>query len=214
MSTSLPILDKNGGEAGTFEVDPLWLEREKGQQAVHDTVVAFLCGKRAGTASTRTRSEVRGGGAKPYRQKGTGRARAGSIRSPIWRGGGVVFGPKPRSFAKRVNRKVKLLALRRAFTERVDEGAVIVVDDVSVDGAKTKQMVAFLDAVGAGEDALIVAEGLHSSAQLAARNLAGIAVMRPASVNAYWTLLFKKIVITQKALEALGQRLARQEKAK
>jgi len=213
MSTTLAILDKQGNDAGSLELDASWLEREKGQQALHDAVVSFLSRRRAGTASTKTRAEVRGSGAKPYRQKGTGRARAGSVKSPIWRGGGVVFGPKPRSYAKGVNRKVRLLALRRAFTERVDDGSLIVVDELAVEEAKTRQMVALLDALEAGQDVLIVADGLDVDTQLAARNLPGVAIMRPGMVNAYWMLLFKKVVITRKALEALGQRLSRQEKA-
>ena len=108
---SLAIVNEKGAAAGEVTIDESWLEREKGDSAVHDTVVAYLATKRAGTAATKNRKLVRGGGAKPWRQKGTGRARAGSNRSPIWRGGGVIFGPQPRSFAKKVNKKVKKLVL-------------------------------------------------------------------------------------------------------
>ncbi len=214
MNTTLPTFDSQGQEAGTFDVDPSWLEREKGEQAVHDTVVAFLAKQRAGTAKTKTRSEVRGGGAKPYRQKGTGRARAGSTRSPLWRGGGRIFGPRPRSFAKRVNRKVQRLALRRALTERIDEGAVIVVDDITLEAPKTKQMIAFLEAIGAGQDVLIVADALAPTAQMAARNLPCVAVKTPGALNAYWALLFGKIVFTRSGLEAVGLRISGKEQAK
>ena len=105
MSTNLKVLDAAGNAVEDFELKPEWLVRDKGDQAVHDEVVAYLAGRRAGTASTKTRSNVRGGGAKPWRQKGTGRARAGSIRSPLWRGGGIIFGPHPRDFSKKTNKK-------------------------------------------------------------------------------------------------------------
>lgn len=155
MSTSVPIVDSAGKEVGVADFDAAWLEREKGDQAVHDTVVAFLAGLRAGTACTKNRAKIRGTGAKPWRQKGTGRARAGTVKSPIWRGGGVVFGPTPRSYAKRVNRKVQSLALRRTFTERVDAGDVIVVEELVVAEPKTKCFVEFLNSIGAGDDALV-----------------------------------------------------------
>ena len=113
MSAKIDIFDTNGNVTGSYELKDEYIELEKGAQAVHDVVTAYLCGIRAGTASTKTRSEVSGGGAKPFKQKGTGRARAGSNRSPIWRHGGVIFGPKPRSFAKKVNKKVKKLAWRQ-----------------------------------------------------------------------------------------------------
>ena len=208
MATTLPILDSTGSKVGDADLDASWLEREKGDRAVRDSVVSFLARMRAGTASTKVRSEVRGGGAKPYRQKGTGRARAGSIRSPIWRGGGVIFGPAPRSFAKKTNRKVRLLALRRALTERIDENAVIMVDEIALEEAKTRHMVAFLKAIEAGHDALIVVDRLDPNVCLAARNLPGVEMMNVSSVNTYWMLLFKKIVITRAALEALGSRIA------
>jgi len=214
MATGLRMTDCSGVEVGTVDVDDGWLERTKGTQAVHDAVVAFLAKLRAGTASTKTRGKVRGGGAKPYRQKGTGRARAGSSRSPIWRGGGVIFGPSPRSFAKNINAKVRRLALRRAFTERLDEGAVILVDGIKLTAPKTREMVAFLESVGAGDDALVLVPEIPTDVQLAARNLPGVEVMPVGAVNAYWMLLFDKIVITQAALEQLGSCLGAQEKAK
>jgi len=207
MTTSIKIMDLNGGEAGDFAVAPQWLEREKGVQAVHDAVTAFLGELRAGTASAKTRTEVRGGGAKPYRQKGTGRARAGSIRSPLWRGGGTTFGPTPRGYTKRLNKKVAALALRRAFTERLAEGALVVVEDIAIDEPKTKKMQAFLKAVGAGEDALIVVDDYETNVLLSARNLPGVEVMKSTAVNPYWMLLFKRIVFTKAALEAFGKRL-------
>ena len=214
MTATLPILDSQGQQVSTVDLLPTWLEHEKGEQAVHDSVVAFLAKRRAGTASTKRRGEVSGGGRKPWRQKGTGRARAGSIRSPVWRGGGITFGPHPRSFAKQINKKVQRLALRRVFTERVAEGAVIVVEDVLVAEPKTKRMVEFLNAVKAGDDVLVLVETPAPPVSLAARNLPGVLVMKVASVNSYWMLLFKKIVITRAALAVLGSHLCAQEKAR
>jgi len=214
MATTLPILDAKGDEVGSADLDPKWLEREKGEQAVHDAVVAYLAAHRSGSASTKTRAELRGGGAKPYRQKGTGRARAGSRRSPLWRGGGVIFGPKPRSFAKGINRKVRLLALRRTFADRVDGGDVILVDELKIEEPKTKLMVELLRAVGAGEEALVLVADIDANLRLAARNLPGVQVMKALNVNAYYMLTFKKIVITRAALEVLGNHLQGREKAK
>ncbi len=214
MATILSIIDSKGSEVKKLDLDATWLEREKGEQAVHDSVVAFLATIRAGTACTKTRGKVRGGGAKPYRQKGTGRARAGSIRSPLWRGGGTVFGPMPRSYERRVNRKVQRLALRRAFTQRVDDNEVIIVDDIAVELPKTKQMEAFLKGIGAGNDVLMIVDEISPDVYLSARNLPGVEVMGAGTVNTYWMLLFKKVVISAAGLVVLGQRLASQEKAK
>lgn len=208
MATTLTVLDINGGDAGSFELDDACLEREKGQQAVHDSVVAYLAGQRAGTAKTKTRAEIAGTGSKPYRQKGTGRARAGSGKSPIWRGGGTVFGPIPRDFSKRTNRKVERLALKRSFTERLDAEEVIVVDEVRVPAPKTREMVAFLRRVGADADALVLVDDINPDVAVAARNLPRVLVVRASTVNPYLMLQFGHVVISKAGLEALGKRLA------
>jgi large subunit ribosomal protein L4 len=212
MATSLPVLDNAGKQIDGVDLQDNWLERDKGDQAVHDTVVAYMAAKRAGTASSKNRSKVRASGSKPYRQKGTGRARAGNSSSPLWRGGGTIFGPTPRDFSKRVNRKVRRLALRRAFTARVDEDAIVVVDDIALPAPKTRELTALLKAVGAGSDVLVVVQDVSPELKLAARNLPGVQVVRANTVNTYWLLLFKKIVITRAALEALGSQLCAQEK--
>ena len=209
MATTLPVITSTGADAGaSYDIQDAWLERVKGAQAVKDSVVAFHARMRSGTAATKTRGMVAGGGAKPWRQKGTGRARAGSSRSPVWRGGGVVFGPQPRSYDKKTNQKVEKLALRRAFTDRLDDGDVIMVDKIEFAEAKTKLMTAFLDAIGAGQDCMILVDDYSENVELAARNLANAMVIKAASVNTYWMLLFKKVVITKAAMEILGQRLA------
>ncbi len=209
----IPIFNMDGSEAGNFEVDANCFELTKGTQAVHDDVVAFMAGQRAGTASTKTRTEVSGGGAKPFRQKGTGRARAGSSRSPIWRGGGISFGPKPRDFSKRINKKVRKLALKRAFSERVSEGAVMLLDELTLEQPKTQAMVALLKTINAGDDVLVVAGDLSGNVLLAARNLPGIEIMEPRAINAYWMLLFKKVVFTRTGMDVFLARFAKEEQA-
>lgn len=213
MEATLTTVNKSGAPAGTVKLDSAWLESEKGEQAVKDAVVAFMAANRAGTASAKERGQVRGGGRKPWKQKGTGRARAGSIRSPLWRGGAVIFGPQPRSFDKKLNRSTRRLALKRAFTERVQEGAVIVLDSLEMAAAKTRDMAALLTTIGAGSEALVVVDELSDTVVKAARNLPGVEVMKASAVNPYWLLLFKKLVFTQAALDAFGKRLTAQEVA-
>lgn len=208
MATTLPVVDTQGGAAASVDVNDAWLEREKGAQAVKDSVVAYLAGQRSGSASTKNKAAVSGSSAKPWRQKGTGRARAGTRKSPLWRGGGIVFGPLPRSYAKHVNRKVQRLALRRAFTDRLDAGDVIVVSDVAVSEPKTRKMVEFLTGIGAGQDALVLVGDVSPSVATAARNLPCVHVMKASSVNAYLILQFRKIVFSRAGLEAFGKRLA------
>src|SRR5262252_9658381 len=140
----LTIKDTKGKNQGELEVKFPLVENGKGTQAVHDTVVAYQAAQRMGTASTKTMGEVAGSGKKPWRQKGTGRARAGSFASPLWRGGGVVFGPKPRDFGKKVSRKTKQLALRKALSERLRAGDVVLVDDLKLSSAKTKDFLKVL----------------------------------------------------------------------
>src|SRR6516162_2907688 len=156
---TLTIKDTKGNSQGELEVKFPMIEDGKGTQAVHDVVVAYQAAQRMGTASTKTMGEVAGSGKKPWRQKGTGRARAGSFASPLWRGGGVVFGPKPRDFGKKVSRKTKQLALRKALSERLKAGDVIVVDDLKLGSPKTKDFVGLLSALELSGTALIVAPG-------------------------------------------------------
>ncbi len=218
MATTLTIIDSTGKETGnTLDIQESWLETEKGEQAVKDSVVAFLAGLRSGTACTKTKGLVSGGGAKPYRQKGTGRARQGSSRSPVHRGGGIVFGPQPRSYEKKVNAKVAKLALRRAFSDRLAENDVILVDKLGDvcegDAPKTKKFVQFLKAVKAGDNALVLdfcspSSPVDVNVELASNNLPLVLVMSAMSVNPYLMLRFKKVVITKAGLEALGERLS------
>src|SRR5215470_8157118 len=152
----LTIKDSKGKNQGELEVKFPLVEDGKGTQAVHDAVVAHQAAQRMGTASTKTMGEVAGTGKKPWRQKGTGRARAGSFASPLWRGGGVTFGPKPRDFAKKVSRRTKQLALRKALSERLKAGDVVVVNDLKLESPKTKDFVGVLEALELKGSALIV----------------------------------------------------------
>ena len=206
--SQLPIVNRAGSAAGTVEIKESWVERQRGTQAVHDVVVAYRAGLRRGTASTKTRAEVSGGGRKPWRQKGTGRARVGSNRSPLWRGGGVIFGPVPRDYSKRVNKQVRKLALKRSWVSRVDENDVIVIDSLALASPKTKELLAILAAIGGGEHALIVMDDSDNpNVALAARNLATVKIVPASKVNVYDLLLYKKIIFTKSGLDQFGSRL-------
>src|SRR6476660_3199889 len=155
----IPIKDSKGNSQGELEVQFDLVENGKGTQAVHDTVVAYQAAQRMGTACTKNVGEVAGSNKKPWRQKGTGRARAGSFASPLWRGGGVVFGPKPRDFSKKVSRKTRQLALRKAISERLRAGDVVLVEDLKLESPKTKEFKGLLSALELKGSALVVAQG-------------------------------------------------------
>lgn len=216
MSNTVQVFDKKGSANGELEINASWIESEKGEQAIHESVVAYLAGLRAGTAKTKTRSEVRGGGKKPFRQKGTGRARAGSTRSPIWRGGGTIFGPQPRSYKKNINKKVKRLAVRRALAERVAAGQVIVVEEFVFDQAKTKDAAAFLSSIGASDRPVVIVsdkvmDDNKNNTYLSFRNVGGCSIVGASWVNAYILLSGKKVVISKEALEQLGERISKED---
>lgn len=208
MSKELKIYDMAGASVGEYALEDKCLEFEKGAQAVHDCVVAILAGERAGTACTKTRSEVRGGGQKPFRQKGLGRARSGSVRNPVWRGGGIIFGPKPRSFAKKVNKKVRKLALKRAFSERVNEEAVMALDKFELADHKTKNAQKVLDSLKIEKSVMLVVDEYNENILRATSNLPECILMKAASVNVYQMLRFNKVIFTKAALDAFVQRIA------
>lgn len=185
------------------------IENGKGTQAVHDVVVAMRANRRSGTANTKTKAEVNLSGAKPWRQKGTGRARAGYKSSPVWVGGGVVFGPKPRDYSKKVTKSVRQLALRKALSERIKAGDVILVDNFTVAAPKTKQFVSALKAITTEEKVLVVSQAFDDNTYLAARNVQPALLMTSAQVNTEQLLLFKKIVVTQDALSQLAERTSK-----
>src|SRR6266849_4944569 len=170
----LTIKDMKGGSQGEVEVKFPLIEDGKGTQAVHDAVVAYQAAQRMGTACTKTMGEVAGTGKKPWRQKGTGRARAGSFASPLWRGGGVVFGPKPRDFSKKVSRQTRQLALRKAVSERLRAGDVILVDDLSLTSNKTRDFIGMLSALDLKGSALVVAHKADKNLTMASRNVPNV----------------------------------------
>jgi large subunit ribosomal protein L4 len=203
----LTIKDTNGNSAGELEVKFPLVEDGRGTQAVHDVVVAYQAAQRMGTACTKTMGEVAGSGKKPWRQKGTGRARAGSFASPIWRGGGVVFGPKPRDFAKKVSQKTRQLALRKALSERLRAGDVVLVDDLKLASGKTKDFLKVLAALELKGTALIVAHATDQNLNLASRNVAKVSVTTSQSLNTYDVLRPDKLVFTRGAFEQIESRL-------
>jgi len=203
----LTVKDLNGAQQGEFEVKFELVEGGRGTQAVHDTVVAFRAAQRMGTACTKTVGEVSGSNKKPWRQKGTGRARAGSNQSPLWPGGGVVFGPRPRDFSKKVNARTKQLALRKALTERLKSGDVQVVADFKLDSPKTKGFTAILSKLDVKGTALVVDAAIDNNVRLASRNLQGIEVTTADNLNTYQVLRPNKLLVTKSAFEKLEARL-------
>src|SRR3989454_2677121 len=172
----LAIKDVQGKKHGDYEVKVPLIEDGRGTQAVHDVVVAHQANQRMGTACTKNVGEVAGTNKKPWRQKGTGRARAGSFQSPLWRGGGVVFGPKPRDFGKKVSRKTRQLALRKALSERLRAGDVVVVDEIKLESPRTKEFLGVLSALDLKGSTLIVGQGNDRNLTLASRNVSNVAL--------------------------------------
>ena len=172
----LSIKDIKGQPTGELEVAFPLVEGGKGTQAVHDVVVAYRAGQRSGTACAKTVGEVSGSNKKPWRQKGTGRARAGSHQSPLWVGGGVVFGPRPRSFAKKVSKTTRQLSLRKAFTERLNAGDVTIVNEITLAAPKCKEFVKVLKALDITNTALFVTNSMDENLLRASRNVAKIEV--------------------------------------
>lgn len=203
----LSVKNSQGKAAGELEVKFELIENGRGTQAVHDTVVAYQAAQRSGTACTKTAGEVAGTNKKPWRQKGTGRARAGSFQSPLWVGGGVVFGPKPRSFAKKVNARTKQLALRKALSERLKAGDVIVVDDIKLSSPKTKEIIGVIDALQIDGTALIISTGENKNLVLATRNLPNVDLTTSESLNTYDVLRQDKLIFTRGAFEKVEARL-------
>jgi large subunit ribosomal protein L4 len=203
----LTVKDLNGAQQGEFEVKFELVEGGRGTQAVHDTVVAYQAAQRMGTACTKTVGEVSGSNKKPWRQKGTGRARAGSHQSPLWVGGGVVFGPRPRDFSKKVNAKTKQLSLRKALTERLKSGDVQVVADLKLASPKTKGFTAILSKLDVKGTALFVDAAIDNNMRLASRNVQGIEVTTADNLNTYQVLRPNKLLVTKSAFEKLEARL-------
>lgn len=189
-----------GSSAGTVDLDDSWFGLEPNEAVMHQVVTAQLAARRSGTQSTKTRAEVRGGGAKPWRQKGTGRARQGSIRSPQWRGGGVALGPKPRSYAQRTPKKMVRLALRSALSDRASQDRVVVVDSWGFDAPSTKAARKSLDALGVSGRLLVVLGRDDTTSALSFRNLPEVHLIHTDQLNAYDVLVSDWVLFTSEAL--------------
>ena len=205
---SVSVYNMEGAQVGTIELSDSIFAVPVNEHLVHQAVVAQLANKRQGTQKAKTRGEVRGGGRKPWRQKGTGHARQGSIRAPQWTGGGVVFAPTPRDYSVKVNKKEKIAALKSALTSRVQDSKFIVVDKIELDQIKTKTIVKMLDALKVGK-ALIVTE--ESSAadlnkvKLSAANIQDVKTAETNTINVYDILKYDTVVITEAAVKKLEE---------
>ncbi|WP_136810575.1 50S ribosomal protein L4 [Desulfosediminicola flagellatus] len=205
MST-VNVVNTQNENVGQLELNDNVFNLEVKEYILHDVVKMQRAARRAGTACTKTRVEVAGGGAKPWRQKGTGRARAGTRNSPIWRGGGVTFGPKPRDYSFKLNRKVKKLALAMAMSARLQEENLIVLEGFSLEAIKTKDFVQVMKTLEA-DNALIVIDGEADNLKKSSRNVNGFKVLPSEGLNVYDVLLHKKLVLVKPVIESLEKRL-------
>lgn len=200
----IKVVDMKGKELREIEISEELFASNVNETAVHQVVVNHLANKRQGTQSTKTRSEVRGGGRKPWRQKGTGSARQGSIRSPQWRGGGIVFAPKPRDYSYKLPKSLKKVALYSALSSKFQDGKIIVVDDIKFDAPKTKQMVEFFENIGAKKP-LVVTDSVDRNVYLSARNIEKAAVTYADLINVYELLKHDNLVISESALKRVEE---------
>jgi large subunit ribosomal protein L4 len=204
--SSVDIYNTNKEKVSQVELDEKIFDCEVKPHLLYETVKEHLAKRRSGTASTKNRSSVRGGGKKPWRQKGTGRARAGTIRSPLWTGGGVVFGPSPRDYSYRINKKVRKSALRSALSSKLKENNLILVDTIHLPEIKTKTFISLLERLDI-QDALIVDDG-NTNLEKSAQNVPLFKVVRPEGLNVYDILKREKLVITQASLEKITRNLS------
>jgi large subunit ribosomal protein L4 len=199
---TVKVYDQTKNEVGSHELSPEVFEVEVKPEILHLVVRQHMANQRRGTHKVKTRSEVRGGGRKPWRQKGTGRARAGTIRSPLWRGGGIVFGPAPRDYGFKINKKIKKLALKMALSSKLAAERLLVVDDIKMDEIKTKRFAEVRQALELGK-CLIVLDNPDNNTLLSARNLPGMKVVPSESVNVYDILKYPQLVMGKNAVASL-----------
>ena len=201
----ITVLNMNGEEVGTLALSEKVFGADVNEAVLHSAVRAYLLNQRQGTQSTLTRSEVSGGGRKPWKQKGTGRARQGSTRSPQWTHGGIALGPKPRSYTTKLNKKVKQIALFSALSAKVAANEMIVVDSIVAAEYKTKAMVAMLTAIGAGKKSLVVLDGPDAMVVKSLANIPGVKVAYTNTLNAYDILNCNSIVFAQNAVAKIEE---------
>ncbi len=204
VAATLDVVDIAGKKVGSVDLPAEWFAGEVSIPVMHQVVTAQLAAARQGTHKTKTRAEVSGGGAKPWKQKGTGRARQGSSRSPQWIGGGVSHGRVPKDWSQRVNRKMRRSALRSALTDRLAGGNIIVVDRFAFDGPRTKDAVAALDALGVGQNVLLVLADFDESAVLSVRNLGSVHTLLVDQLNTHDVLLSDTVIIEEAAIGLIG----------
>lgn len=204
--SSVDVITSAGAKSGSVDLESAIFGLEPNIPLMHQVVTAQLAARRSGTQSTKTRAEVAGGGAKPWRQKGTGRARAGSSRMPHWRGGGVALGPKPRSYAQRTPKKMIRQALYQALSDRASDNKIIVIDDWSFDAPSTKEAVKFLASVGAEGRVLVVIDSAVTAAVRSFRNLGSVHVCEPRELNAYDVLVSDYVVFAKSDLPSAAAR--------
>ena len=206
---TIEVVNLDNKKAGSLDLSPAVFETVVRPHLLHAEVRRQLAERRSGTHSTKNRALVSGGGAKPYRQKGTGRARQGTIRAPQFAGGGVVFGPVPRGYSHKLPKKMRRAALLSALSQRLKESALTVVDDLQIDGFKTKRMLEILDALGlAGGSVLVVIDEPNATVEASARNLPGVGVVRSEGLNVYDLLRHQHLLFTEAAIAQLETRLA------
>ena len=198
------VYNMSGAEVGTMSLNDDIFGIDVNEHAMHLAVVQYLANQRQGTQSAKTRAEVRGGGRKPWRQKGTGRARQGSIRSPQWTGGGVVFAPKPRDYSFKLNKKFKRVALKSALTTKAVENKIIVLDELTLEAVKTKEMAKVLTNINAGK-ALIVMDGSNKNVMLSARNIPEVKTAAVNTINVYDLLKYNTLVVTKEAVAKIEE---------
>lgn len=199
------IKDKNNKSIGKINLPEEVFGVDAKTGVVHDAVVNFLANQRQGTHATKTKGLVRGGGKKPWKQKHTGRARSGSNRSPLWRGGGIIFGPQPRDYSYELPRKAKKLALNAVLSGKLSDGEITVIDDLVIEKPRTKDMISILRNLGLeGEKTLIVLPEKNENVMLSARNIPGITVKRASDLNPYEVAVHKRLLMTKQAVEKLA----------
>lgn len=207
MAMNADTLNKDGSRSGSVTLDEAVFDGSVNEALIYLAVKMQLASRRAGTASTKTRANVSGGGVKPWKQKGTGRARAGSTRSPVWRHGGVVFGPHPRSYAYDMPKKAEVLAIRSAMNLKVRDKRLKVIDSLDMGAVKTRAALDIMKNAGA-KSALVVYDGIDKNARLSIRNLKGFKAIGAAALNVFDILKFEDVIVTRDALKAIEQRLS------
>lgn len=204
MAITVKVLNMSGSEVGSIDLNENIFGVEVNEHVMHQAVVQYLANQRQGTKSAKTRAEVRGGGRKPWRQKGTGRARQGSIRSPQWTGGGVVFAPKPRDYSFKLNKKVKRLALKSALTTKVNNEKFIVLDELKLNEIKTKEMKKVLDVLNVNKG-LVVLEENNRNVVLSTRNIPNVKTAGVNTINVYDILKYESFIVTKEALAKIEE---------